>query len=1272
MRAWLNQSAKLAFELLLAATLCAYAGYWLVGDSSLGAVLNLASRMLPKDHQLEVSGVSGSVLRGGSIARLEWTQGARNVQAKDIAIQWNLDGLLQRRLELLQLKIAHLRIEDHTPASEPTPLTSLELPILLDIHFDLDAMEWVGPPTLNLKQVSGHYVFDSTQHLLHKLKAQIAAGTYQIDGSLQAQVPMALHLQASGEVQTKHPSSGKPVAVGARATLDGTLSGAEALLALHATLQPHNGPALRSAMRVQLDAQLHPWRTQPIRTANGQWEALDLAALWPSAPNTLLDGRIGVQPDGKSWKANASATNKRAGTWDQHMLPVEKLQAEAVYTEGRWNLKALQARVGGGNLLAQGTWSPGVPWRGEATAQAITPQMLDRRLAGTQMDGSLTAQRTAQGTTFDTTLRTTASAYSQQNPTPIGQLQIKQFNARGIWNKAHLRMDTLLLETHNALATGTLSLDTDAMDAEVHLQAQLPGATAAIDGSIAATKGSGKLNVTLADASKTQVWLQSLPGLGDSFGSTPLRGTGSMTGGWEGGWQRQARDLQLQLALRIPQLDSPAPKANTSAWTLRDGSIGITGTPVDLKVNATGLLDWGKNHFSFSSKAQAQQDPQGVWQIQLQALQGSVTYREWEGAWGMQLDKSVAMEWTNNATLRRLDVSSGSFSLQGPFTSVVKIQWQPAHWAQQRMETSAPYGNNAWQTQWNTQGKIEGLGLDWLERLGQLNMANLGLYGDMVLGGQWSSQSGDGLQMLATLERTSGDLQLPSEDAGTALVTAGVRAARVELSAKNDRLNALVLWDSQRAGHLEMQASTQLKHNNGQWIWHDSAPVSGTLRAQLPRVGVWSLVAPPGWRLRGTLDADARITGTRAAPQWKGTLHGDDFSVRSTLDGIDFNQGRLRVDLAGRVLDITDFTLHGADAAGSSGGMLTMQGKVQLPDWRSDAAAAQQVRIHLQAKAQSLRVSNRADQRLVVSGDVDAQLGDATMKVRGTIRADQGMFILADDTVPKLSADIRIKSTLPGPELEPEKMATPKAPFPFTPEIAVTLDLGNNFTVQGHGLTTRLEGQVQLSTDKRYTPRLQGELHTVNGTYKAYGQELDIEDGVLRFSGPYDNPSLNVLAIRPNLQQRVGVQIGGNVLSPVVRLYADPDLPEMEKLSWLITGRAAAGGGAQTAMLQQAGMALLGGNGGGVTSNLAQTLGLDEISMNGLITSEDSAASTTPGATVTLGKRISRNFYVAYERSLAGAFSTFYVFYDLSRRFTLRGQTGEQSAIDLILTTRYD
>ena len=43
-----------------------------------------------------------------------------------------------------------------------------------------------------------------------------------------------------------------------------------------------------------------------------------------------------------------------------------------------------------------------------------------------------------------------------------------------------------------------------------------------------------------------------------------------------------------------------------------------------------------------------------------------------------------------------------------------------------------------------------------------------------------------------------------------------------------------------------------------------------------------------------------------------------------------------------------------------------------------------------------------------------------------------------------------------------------------------------------------------------------------------------------------------------------------------------------------------------------------------------------------------------------------------YKRQLSGALGTLYVFYDLSRRFTLRGESGEDNAIDLIFTLPYD
>jgi translocation and assembly module TamB len=235
--------------------------------------------------------------------------------------------------------------------------------------------------------------------------------------------------------------------------------------------------------------------------------------------------------------------------------------------------------------------------------------------------------------------------------------------------------------------------------------------------------------------------------------------------------------------------------------------------------------------------------------------------------------------------------------------------------------------------------------------------------------------------------------------------------------------------------------------------------------------------------------------------------------------------------------------------------------------------------------------------------------------------------------------------------------------------LALAVDLGPEFRVQGRGIVTRLAGKLQLRGNPGELPRLNGEVRTRLGTYRAYGQRLDIEQGVLRFTGSLDNPSLDILALRPNLSQRVGVQITGTASAPRVRLFSEPEMPEAEKLAWLVLGRSGANGGAEAAVLQQAALALLGRNGQGLSGGLANALGLDELSIAGAATRND---GTTTSATVTLGKRISRDFYVAYERSLAGTLGTISIFYDLSRRFTLRASTGEQSTIDLIFTIRYD
>lgn len=237
-----------------------------------------------------------------------------------------------------------------------------------------------------------------------------------------------------------------------------------------------------------------------------------------------------------------------------------------------------------------------------------------------------------------------------------------------------------------------------------------------------------------------------------------------------------------------------------------------------------------------------------------------------------------------------------------------------------------------------------------------------------------------------------------------------------------------------------------------------------------------------------------------------------------------------------------------------------------------------------------------------------------------------------------------------------------------TPDIALTLNLGDDFALEGQGITTRLTGTLDLRSNAATggQPRVTGEIRTDAGRYRAWGQALDVESGLVRFNGPYDNPALDILAIRPNIGVRAGVQVTGSAQAPRVRLYADPDLPDAEKLSWVVLGRSAASGGGETALLQQAALAVLGRQGAG-TGGLTRRLGVDEIGLKGPRLGEDASA-----AALTLGKRISSALYLSYEQSLSGTLGTLYLFYDLSRRLTLRGQTGLVNALELVYTVRYD
>ena len=1282
--------------LLLLGLLVSAVWVWTGTAGSMATAVHLATpflpSVLPPGQSLELLGARGALREGGSVELLRWKQGPHTIEAHDAVLAWDWRALGHGQVRLPQLQVRLLRLD--LPGESGSPLVELQLPMRLEVEFAVDTLEVVSPAALQITGLKGSYQYDGETHVWDVRELQVAAGRYSTQGRLQAAAPMAMEARAAGTVSMAVPNSPTAMDLQAQAAVQGTLSGPQATLNVSGDLRSivQGNPAAKPA-RTQphalLQARIHPWQAQPVVRAHARWNALDLAALWPQSPQTLLSGDLAVAPDADGWKAQVQLQNAAAGPLNLQRLPLQSAQALVLYRNGQWLLQSLRSLGAGGSLEAQGRFSDTGPqgrqslasasWTASATLSGMDPALVDSRLASLALTGTASARQSRQGIAFELQMQTPAGVPAAKEPVAAALLRLKSLQAQGIWSAPALQLDALTVQTQDATVQGQLRIQTRTLDVLGKLSASAPGLEAVLDGAMGRAQGQGSASLRVQDAAAASLWLSRWPlwAAPDAqrLAQLGLQGSAELTARWAGGWQQQGQALRLDARLTSNRLEMVRPGNTAAPLRLSAVQADVSGSLADLALTLRAKADLGEQAVALQAQAHGSKVGEGRWDASIDSAQLSARSTLREGDWTLRLARSVALQWQKTAALATLNLAAGKLQLGGPVPGTAQIAWQGASWSQKIAAAASKPAKAVWQTR----GTLEGLPLAWLEILGQTQISNLGLRGDLVFGGEWDASGGDALEVRAMLQRTGGDLQLLPDDSGDAAaldtLRAGLREARLDLQIRQSDVLAKVIWNSANAGSANASFTTRLEGTDSAWSWPADAPVAAQVRANLPRVGVWSLLAPPGWRIQGTLDANTALTGTRAEPNWSGTLLARDLSVRSVVDGIDFSQGNLRVRVDGQRLEIEDFSLQGA--GGASGGRLQATGSVV---WEGAPA---RVRIALDAVAQALRVSARADQRLTVSGKLSTRLEDARLTVRGALVADQAQVVLPDDTAPKLGSDVVVRPSAKARALAAARTTPAKAPGKrqaMALDVDVSLDPGSNFQVSGGGARTRLAGLLRITTDPganlaggAVTPRLNGELRTVAGTYKAYGQTLDIEQGVLRFSGPYDNPVLDILALRPNLQQKVGVQVSGTAQLPVVRLYADPDMPDTDKLSWLLLGRApVVGGDPDGALFQQAALALLSRSGPSPAADLMGAVGLDEVSLGKASTTNADGTTGASSTTVKLGKRLSRDFYVAYERSIASTLGTFYVFYDLSRRFTLRAESGAHSALDLIYTTRFD
>ena len=522
--------------------------------------------------------------------------------------------------------------------------------------------------------------------------------------------------------------------------------------------------------------------------------------------------------------------------------------------------------------------------------------------------------------------------------------------------------------------------------------------------------------------------------------------------------------------------------------------------------------------------------------------------------------------------------------------------------------------------------------------------------GDLAMGGHVNVHSEGHLMANIVLERSGGDLTVSDEVSSQAL---GLEYLRLAVNAQDGVWTFSPYVNGRTLG---VVAGAVVVRTKSEAAWPPpEAGIEGAMELDVANLGAWGAWVPTGWRLGGQLKASALFAGQFGAPAVNGRVTGHGLGVRNFVEGINISGGEVAVSLNGERAVIETFTAR----AGT--GTLAIEGGAHF----GERPAAQ-----LQLKADHFTLLGRLDRRIVTSGEAALNFAGDGSSIKGNFTIDEGLIDFTHSDAPALSDDVvvvrtvakKLKSSQPDPDTTDTDAPSGQAK---AVALDVALDLGKKLQLRGRGLTTRLNGVLAITAPGGRLA-VNGEVKLARGKFSAYGQQLNIDPGSITFVGPPENPRLSIEAVRPNTDVRVGVRVSGTAMNPRVRLFSEPELPEVDKLSWLVMGRASDGlGRGDTALLQAAAMALISGQGDSQAMQLVKAVGLDQLNVS-------QSTGEVQDTVFSLGKNLSRHWYVGYERGLNATGGNWQLIYRVARSFNLRAQSGDDNSVDAIWSWRWN
>lgn len=1200
--------------------------------------------------------LNGTLWRGfdGEDWQIE-TEGSR-IDISSLALDWDADALWQRHLHVRRLAAGDIHITSKPTPPRPDDGTAATLPQSISLPFTatIDSIE-VGaitsgsPRQVLLLPSSIQYRYDHQQHHLQLVGISTPWHRVRGDITLATTAPFALNGRLNGQGLLDDQ------AVESQAVLSGSLETPE----LAATMQGESA-------YLKTDAKLKPFAlplNRKIISLNLLGRQLNPQAFWPGLPRANIDFSIGMAPAiGHSEELDGvvSLVNAAPAAIDNDGLPVKLISGRSrIDSNGRihipsvdiallrqgslqlsgsvdtadeqLNLTAELANIGSQDLLlsdlpgrlngqirVNGHYdNPQADWQ-LATTEQLTSQgslhlltdqnsrqqtlLLDKLLLTAQGGGKLEASGSLalfQQQALQLDISSTQFNPQKVHPDfPAGQVN-GQIKLKGtLADKPDLNLQ---MQWQNS----TLSGAPLAGRADVHYQDDyLSRADANIslgrnrivsNGSLGRT--GSRLNLDI-NAPQLNLFGFGLEGL--------LTAKGFVAGSFDkpsAQLNGQARGLRLQQAFEIQTLDFAVQGSpdvtqplniRLNGRTLNAGGTRIDS--VDAEIRGRG------NAHSLRGDAQLQLDGK-PYRLNLNANGGFNPQYQWRGrvaaldiggAFNLKLLAPLQLE----AGAERVVMNNARWAAMGGSLNLQSLVWD----AKQGL---------------TSRGDASNLAVQQLD-----NIIALPVEQNLILSGDWDLSYSNNARGYLRIRQQSGDIILPQRKQPL-----GLDKLLLETRFQNGLIDNRLTGNT-RYGTLDMRAA--IAQAFGDDILQ--ARLSGYLKLNAPDLNSFRYLMPVGMEARGSLVADATLSGTVGNPQLNGTLNGSDLYYRERGNGVILENGSLKSRFEGRRWLIDDLIFKRKD------GQVALRGMINLVGTTPD--------VDVTANFNRYAILDQVNRRLTLSGQSRLLYSlRQGVTLSGELKVDQGHFGFPKAGMPTLDDDVVVL----GREQEIDNNVTPIS-------LNLTLDLNDNFRFSGEGLDVLLGGKLAASSQPKQDFQVVGTVNIVRGQYKAYGQDLIINQGSISFVGPVSNPNLKLRATRRFSPVGAGVEVLGNLDNPRVSLVADEPMSEKDRLSWLILGRASSGSAGDEAALSAAASAWLAG---GINDRIGL---VDELGITSQQTRDRQTGELNPAEqVVTVGKRLTNDLYLGYQIGLESAIQTVKLTYQINRTLQVIAKAGTNS-----------